>query len=265
MGLEWETCLADGLRAVVPRRAPARDGARAWPRSARSTARNLVWWEPQQFAGGQKLETFFEPVPGERQLGFSWHNYCPDVFLESQGIPGGDVENCWAFSRDRNQHALDQSRTMRRCAADERVGCDRQPAGDRDRRGRRRRAPHGLAALGLQALERPDHGRRRPGPVPRRRRPLQRQAGKLRQLVRTYAQATAGTPLRCGSTPPAATSSSATGPTRRSTRRPGSSSARCTTRTATPCGSPAGGVVDRSCPRGHGASDREFPGDSANR
>ena len=56
--------------------------------------KNIVWWEPQQFAGGQKLETYFTSVAGEKNLGFSWHNYCPDVFFESQGIPGGDTENC---------------------------------------------------------------------------------------------------------------------------------------------------------------------------
>ena len=82
MGLEWPTCLANGcpasyrteLQPAMDRRSPGD------PR--RSTDRNIVWWEPQQFAGGQQLDTFYEPAPGERQLGLSWHNYCPDVFFE---------------------------------------------------------------------------------------------------------------------------------------------------------------------------------------
>ena len=72
-----------------------------------------MWWEPQQFAGGQPLETFFEDVPGEDNLGLSWHNYCPEVFFESQGVPGSDVEKCKEFSNERNEHALDQGRRMR--------------------------------------------------------------------------------------------------------------------------------------------------------
>jgi glycosyl hydrolase family 5/cellulase (glycosyl hydrolase family 5) len=74
---------------------------------------NIVWWEPQQFAGGQAVGTYFTaPTGGEDQLGFSWHNYCPDVFLESQGVPGGDVKNCRAYSNGRQDHALDQARRM---------------------------------------------------------------------------------------------------------------------------------------------------------
>ena len=155
-----------------------------------------------------------------------------------------------------------------RRAADERVGRHRQPARHRDRRRRRRRAPDGLDALGLQVLERPDHRRRRPGPVPRRRRPHHRQdARSCGRLVRTYAQATAGTPLDDAvRRRRPARSCSATGPTARSTRRPRSSSARCTTRTATPCGSRGGRVVDRSAERlVHVAPTAEIPGDRANR
>ena len=205
MGLEWADL--PGRPAASRRTATScsrrMDQAPAAP-SARSTADNIVWWEPQQFAGGQKIETFFEPMPrGERQLGFSWHNYCPDVFLESQGVPGGDVENCWEFSRDRNRHALDQAAPDARGAADERVGRHRQRARDRDRRRRRRRAPHGLDRTGPTSS-----GTTRPRPTTPRAcsatTPTSRRVkrDKLRRLVRTYAQATAGTPAaRCGSTP----------------------------------------------------------------
>ena len=78
--------------------------------------KNLVWWEPQQFAGGQKLDTYYTPVAGEENLGFSWHNYCPDVFFESQGIPGGDTENCREYTADRERHAIDQAGRMNAAA-----------------------------------------------------------------------------------------------------------------------------------------------------
>ena len=112
MGLEWPTCLATGCPdSYAAELQPAMEQGLAAIREIDGD--NVVWWEPQQFAGGQPLDTFFTPVAGERQLGFSWHSYCPDVFLESQGIPGGDVENCWDFARGRQEHALEQARTMR--------------------------------------------------------------------------------------------------------------------------------------------------------
>jgi len=63
---------------------------------------NIVWFEPEQFSGGRGTPTNFTAVPGENQLGFSWHNYCPQVFFESQGLPGQNVEDCQAYSRDIN-------------------------------------------------------------------------------------------------------------------------------------------------------------------
>jgi endoglycosylceramidase len=156
---------------------------------------NIVWWEPQQFAGGQELATFYEPVAGEDQLGLSWHNYCPDVFLESQGIPGGDVENCWDFSRDREQHALAQARTMHavplmsewgatdnlRAVEIDAAVADEHLMGWTHWAYKRWNDP--TTADGAQGLFRDDAD---PSSVKR---------GKLRLLVRTYAQATAGTPL----------------------------------------------------------------------
>jgi endoglycosylceramidase len=35
------------------------------------------------------------------------------VFLQSQGIPGGDVKNCRSYADGRQQHALDQAARMR--------------------------------------------------------------------------------------------------------------------------------------------------------
>ena len=110
-GLEWPTCLTDGCPATyADELQPAFEKALRAIRSV--DPGNIVWFEPQQFGGGQPLDTFFTPVAGERNLGFSWHNYCPDVFLESQGVPGSDTENCVDYSNGRQQHALEQSRTM---------------------------------------------------------------------------------------------------------------------------------------------------------
>ncbi|PWN01499.1 endoglycoceramidase [Nocardioides silvaticus] len=112
MGLEWAACLRAGCKASYTKELqPAYEKA---TRAIRAIdGENVVWWEPQQFSGGQKIPTYLEPMAGETGLGLSWHNYCQDVFLESQGIPGGNVENCWAFARNRNQHALKQAATMR--------------------------------------------------------------------------------------------------------------------------------------------------------
>ena len=86
MGLEWPACLRAGCKASYTNELqPAYEKATAAIRAI--DAENIVWWEPQQFAGGQKIPTYLEPMAGERRLGLSWHNYCQDVFLESQGIP----------------------------------------------------------------------------------------------------------------------------------------------------------------------------------
>lgn len=110
-GLEWAACLTLGCRPTYTRELqPAFTKALAQVRSADPD--NMVWWEPQQFAGGQMLNSYFTAVPGERNLGLSWHNYCPQVFLESTGLPGGNVGRCRAFSQNRAAHALDQGSRM---------------------------------------------------------------------------------------------------------------------------------------------------------
>ena len=113
MGLEWPACLTGGCKASYTKELqPAYEQATAAIRAIDD--QNIVWWEPQQFAGGQKIPTYLEPMAGERRLGLSWHNYCQDVYLESQGVPPpiANVENCWEFSRDRTRHALDQAATI---------------------------------------------------------------------------------------------------------------------------------------------------------
>lgn len=111
MGLEWSSCLTTGCEASI--RTELQPAYEKLTRAIRQVdARNIVWWEPQQLAGGQPVGTYLRPMEGETQLGYSWHNYCPDVFLESQGLPFGDVENCWDYSDGRNTAAKTQAETM---------------------------------------------------------------------------------------------------------------------------------------------------------
>lgn len=112
MGLEWPSCISAGCESSY------RDELQpAYERVTKAIrevdANNIVWWEPQQLSAGQLIPMFLEPLKGESQLGLSWHNYCQDVFLESQGLPFGDVENCWKFSRDRQTTVLDQAERIR--------------------------------------------------------------------------------------------------------------------------------------------------------
>ncbi|MEI5672904.1 MULTISPECIES: glycoside hydrolase family 5 protein [unclassified Nocardioides] len=195
MGQEWPTCLVGGCPSSYERELqPAMERGLAAIR--RVDRRNIVWWEPQQFAGGQPLDTFYtRPARRERNLGFSWHSYCPDVFLESQGIPGGDVENCAEFAAGRQEHALDQSRRMgavpmmsewgatdnARAIEIDAAAADAALMGWTHWAYKQWRDP--TTADDAQGLFRDD----------RDLRSVKRD--KVRQLVRTYAQRTAGTPL----------------------------------------------------------------------
>lgn len=73
---------------------------------------NIVWFEPEQLSGGRGTPTGFTAVPGEDQLGFSWHNYCPQVFFESMGIPGQNVEQCAAYAAGINTRRLAEGQRM---------------------------------------------------------------------------------------------------------------------------------------------------------
>ncbi len=194
MGLEWPACLTNGCRGSYRRELqPALERATAAIR--RIDRRNIVWWEPQQFAGGQRVDTFFTAPEREPQLGFSWHSYCPEVFFESQGLPIGNVEKCWSFARDRQLHALDQSRRMRAVPMMSEWG-----------------ATDNLRALQIDAAVADEHlmgwthwaykfwrdpttADNAQGLFRDDRRLSTVKRAKVRTLVRTYAQATAGTPL----------------------------------------------------------------------
>jgi len=194
MGLEWPTCLLDGCPASYP--AELQPAMEAGLRTVRSIdPDNIVWWEPQQFAGGQAVDTYFTAPGGEQQLGFSWHNYCPAVFLESQGVPGADVQSCRAFSDGREQHALDQSQRMNAVpmmsewGATDNLTAIRIDAASADRHlmgwthWAYKRWDDPTTADGDQGLFTDDTDL------------SSVKSGKVRLLVRTYAQATAGTPL----------------------------------------------------------------------
>lgn len=194
MGMEWPDCFTRGCASSYRNELqPALDRARKAIR--RIDRDNIVWWEPQQFAGASRVNTYFTAPKGERQLGFSWHNYCQAVFLESMGLPLLPVESCWAHSTDRTEHALDQSRRMRAVpmmsewGATDNVRAIEIDAAVADRflMGWTHWAykfwNDPTTADNAQGLFRDD---RDLGSVKR---------AKVRTLVRTYAQATAGTPL----------------------------------------------------------------------
>lgn len=122
-GLEWPDCLFTGCASHYSSELqPAFERVLAAIRQVDPDG--IVWFEPQQFAGGRDTPTFFEPVAGENQLGYSWHNYCPQVFFESQGVPVipgapgvpgvplGPVSECLAFSDSITRHALQQGERM---------------------------------------------------------------------------------------------------------------------------------------------------------
>jgi endoglycosylceramidase len=195
MGLEWPTCLTTGcLPSYAAELQPAMEKA---TRAIRKLdEHNIVWWEPQQFAGGQAVPTAFTPMRGEHQLGFSWHSYCPDVFLESQGIPGGDTENCWTFARGRQRHALHQSKVMHAVSMMSEWGATDNV-----------RAIHIDAAVADRFLmgwthwaykywNDPTTADKSQGLFRDDRLFTSAKTAKVRTLVRTYAQATAGIPLK---------------------------------------------------------------------
>ncbi len=193
-GNEWQTCLTTGCpQTYETELQPAFEKALRAIRGV--DADGIVWWEPQQFAGGRPVDTYFQDVPGEANLGLSWHNYCPEVFFESQGAPGSDVENCTEFSNERNEHALDQGRRMRATTLMSEFGATDNvraieidtDAADAHLMGWMHWAYKGwrdpTTADDAQGMFRDDRDR---SSVKR---------AKLRALVRTYAQATEGTPI----------------------------------------------------------------------
>ncbi|WP_203336020.1 cellulase family glycosylhydrolase [Nocardioides limicola] len=111
-GMEGMTCLVTGCPETYRKELqPAYEKALKAIRAI--DPGNIVWWEPQQFAGATPVDTYFEAVAGEENLGFSWHSYCPLTFVNSMLLPLIDTSNCASFAAGRQEHALDQARRMR--------------------------------------------------------------------------------------------------------------------------------------------------------
>lgn len=155
----------------------------------------IVWWEPQQFSGGLRLPTFFKAVPGEDNLGLSWHNYCTAVFLQSTGLPLFDTKSCRDFTTNREEHALKQAATMDAVplmtewgATDDvqAIGIDADVADEHQM---------GWMYWAYKHWDDPTTADAAQGLFTDDADLTSVKPGKLRQLVRTYPQATAGTLL----------------------------------------------------------------------
>ncbi|HEX2893986.1 MAG TPA: cellulase family glycosylhydrolase [Marmoricola sp.] len=111
-GLEWSTCMTTGCPQTYSQELqPAMTKALQAVRQV--DPQGIVWWEPQQLNSGLQTPTFYTAPPGDEQnLGYSWHNYCPWVFLQSSGVPGFSSDNCRSFSENREQAAQAQADTM---------------------------------------------------------------------------------------------------------------------------------------------------------
>lgn len=105
-GLEWPSCI------FVPQTGcPSSDRDEIQPFFEHAIAGirevdpdGMVWIEPQLLAGGTGSPTGFEPIAGEEQLGYSVHNYCPLTALlqaAELGLPvPGLPDTCEDFERD---------------------------------------------------------------------------------------------------------------------------------------------------------------------
>lgn len=194
MGLEWLSCLTTGCQGSY-----AKELQPAYEKVTRAIRQvdgeNIVWWEPQQLAAGQKVPTYLEPMVGEQQLGYSWHNYCQDVFLESQGLPFGNVENCWDFSQERTTTALaqaariDAAPMMSEWGATDNVRAVEIDAAVADRN------LMGWTHWAYKQWQDPTTADDAQGMFHDDTDFASVKTEKLKVLVRTYAQATAGTPL----------------------------------------------------------------------
>jgi len=193
-GLEWPLCVATGCPLTYSQELqPAMTRALRAVRQVDPT--NVVWWEPQQFAGGLQSPTFYSQVTGEPNLGYSWHNYCSAVFLQSTGLPLFSTDSCRSFSNDREDTAIAQAATMGAVplmtewgATDDlnAVGIDADVADQHQM---------GWMYWAYKHWDDPTTADSAQGLFTDDADLSTVKMGKLRQLVRTYPQATAGIPL----------------------------------------------------------------------
>lgn len=192
-GNEWGACMINGCPDSYPKELqPAFDRAREAIRQA--DPNNITWYEPLGMTSGRDVPSNFGPVAGENQLGYSWHNYCPQVFFASHGVPA-DMSQCAGFSEERNQSAQDQEKRMDAVGLMSEFGATDQTQAltiDADTADKHftswmhwayKNWHDPTTADQAQGLFRDDADLSSAKP------------DKLRALVRTYPQATAGTPL----------------------------------------------------------------------
>ena len=193
-GIEWPLCMTTGCPLTYSQELqPAMTKGLKAVRQV--DPKGIVWWEPQQFSGGLRIPTFYKAVPGEANLGLSWHNYCTAVFLESTGLPLFNTDTCRSFSTDREEHALKQAETMGAAplmtewgATDNlnAVGIDADVADEHQM---------GWMYWAYKHWDDPTTADDAQGLFTDDADLSSVKAGKLRLLVRTYPQATAGTDL----------------------------------------------------------------------
>jgi endoglycosylceramidase len=156
---------------------------------------NIVWWEPQQLSAGVQVRTYYKAVPGEANLGLSWHNYCTAVFLASAGLPLVNTDSCRSFTNNREDNALSQSATMNAVplmsewgATDDvnAIGIDADVADERQM---------GWMYWAYKHWDDPTTADSAQGLFTDDADLTSVKTDKLRQLVRTFPQATAGTDL----------------------------------------------------------------------
>lgn len=125
-GQEWPQCIlifAGGCPAadrdeIQPFMEHALTGIR------RVDAHNLVWFEPQLLSGGTATATGLQPVSGESQLGYSFHNYCPYAALLQSlqataqvPVPFDPSTSCESFVYDVTAEGVTASERMQAVAA----------------------------------------------------------------------------------------------------------------------------------------------------
>jgi endoglycosylceramidase len=194
-GLEWSTCMLAGCpQTYTQELQPAM--TRGLQAVRQVDPQNIVWWEPQQLASGVQTPTYFTaPAGGEQNLGFSWHNYCTWVFLQSAGVPLVSSDSCRSFTNNREDNAISQSETMGAAplmsewgATDDvtAIGIDADVADERQM---------GWMYWAYKHWDDPTTADSAQGLFTDDADLTTVKADKLRQLVRTFPQATAGTDL----------------------------------------------------------------------
>jgi endoglycosylceramidase len=119
-GLEYVTCLIPILGCEAHERdelQPFFEHARAGIRSV--DPNNLVWFEPQPLISTGAPASGFSAIPGEEQLGYSFHYYCPlnTLFNALQlgvldSLPFGPQDTCESFGDNTFAEARAQSDKM---------------------------------------------------------------------------------------------------------------------------------------------------------